>query len=145
MDAAQALSFVATQGVVLVSAKGPVPRLTEAIVGQPIRGSWWSHRQSHYIFSVLQTVAKSPDVLVCRLVQGHVTLVHRRLWPAMVKLAGEFKPDQLTQVRQEHTLSGKHVNHLVQYPKWVPHEVLEEAKHLAESDARAQLRQILTR
>ena len=29
-------------GIVLVSAKGPAPRLTEAIIGKPIKGSWWA-------------------------------------------------------------------------------------------------------
>jgi len=145
MDAAQALSFVIAHGIVMVSAKGPVPPLTEAIVGQPIRGSWWSHPQSHHIFSVLKAVMDSPDILVCRLVDKHVTLVHRRLWPALVKLAAEFEPDQLAWVRQEHTRSGKHVSRSLAYPMWVPREVIGAAGLLSESDARAQLRPILDR
>jgi hypothetical protein len=35
MTAVEALAFVEAHGVVLVSAKGPVPRLTEAIAGEP--------------------------------------------------------------------------------------------------------------
>ena len=49
------------------------------------------------------------------------------LWPAIVKLSRHFRPEQLAQVRQEHTASGRHVNHLTAYPAWVPAEVLEEA------------------
>ena len=49
----EALAFVREHGVVLVSAKGTVPRLTEAIIGEPIKGSWWAHPQSHHIFTVL--------------------------------------------------------------------------------------------
>src|SRR6266853_414199 len=84
----QAKSFVQKHGVVLASGKGPVPRLTEAIVSEPIAGSWWSHPKAHQIFAVLQAVVESRDVLVCRLVGGKVSLVHRRLWPALVRAAG---------------------------------------------------------
>src|SRR5205823_5482417 len=71
----QAKSFVQKHGVVLVSGKGPVPRLTEAIASEPISGSWWGHPKAHEIFAVLQAVVESGDVLVCRLVEGKVSLV----------------------------------------------------------------------
>ena len=101
----QAKSFVQKHGIVLVSGKGPVPRLTEAVVSEPIRGSWWSHPKSHEIFSVLQAVVESGDVLVCRLVEGKVTLVHRRLWPALVRVAKRFPKNRVAQVQQLHTVS----------------------------------------
>jgi len=82
MNAAQALAFVERHGVVLVAAKGPVPRLVEAILGEPIRGSWWAHPASHQIFAVLSKLEESGDLLVCRLIDKKITLVHRRLWPA---------------------------------------------------------------
>src|ERR1700726_647705 len=97
-----ALAFVREHGVVLVAAKGPAPRLTEAIVGEPIKGSWWAHPKSHQIFAILQAVTDSKEILVCRLVDGKVTLVHRRLWPALVRVARRFRPDQIAQVREEH-------------------------------------------
>lgn len=62
MTAEEAIAFVREHGVVLVSAKGPVPRLVEAIAGEPIRGSWWAHPKGHQIFSVLQAVADSEEV-----------------------------------------------------------------------------------
>jgi hypothetical protein len=134
---AEAMAFVHERGVVLVSAKGAVPRLTEFIVGEPIEGSWWAHPQSHQIFAVLTAVAESGQVLVCRLVDGKVTLVHRRLWPALVRIASRFPPERLAQVRQEHTESGRHANHEVAFPQWVPPEVLEEALSTSESEALA--------
>lgn len=137
------MSFVRQHGVVLVSAKGPAPRLTEAIAGEPIKGSWWAHRKSHQIFAILQQLGDSPDILVCRFLAGRVTFVHRRLWPAIVKLASRFQADQLAQVRQEHTASGRHVNHIVEYPKWVPPEILEEAKLLALQEAEALLKDFI--
>lgn len=105
-----ALAFVREHGVVRVSAKGNVPRLTDAIAGEPVKGSWWAHPQARLIFSMLSTVTASDDILVSRLAKGKVTLVHRRLWPALVRLAGHFEPAQLAQVREEHTPSGRHAN-----------------------------------
>ena len=139
MTAAEALAFVEERGVVLVSAKGPVPRLTEVIAGEPIKGSWWGHPKSHQIFSILEFVTESEDVLVCRLVKEKITLVHRRLWPALVRLANRFPPDRIAQVRQEHTASGRHVNKEVPFPRWVPAEVLKQASSIREEEAIAAL------
>jgi hypothetical protein len=140
MNAEAAMAFVRRHGIVLVSAKGPAPRLTEAIAGEPIKGSWWGHSKGHQIFAVLQKLQDSPDILVCRLIAGRVTFVHRRLWPAIVKLANHFHSDQLTRIRQEHTATGKHVNHLTAYPKWVPAEILEQATRLSTQDAESLLK-----
>ena len=139
MTAAEALAFLEERGVVLVSAKGPVPRLTEVIAGGPIKGSWWGHPKSHQIFAILETVTESADVLVCRLVKGKITLVHRRLWPALVRVAARFPPEQIAKVRQEHTPSGRHVNKEVPFPRWVPAEVMKQASSLSEEEAIAAL------
>jgi hypothetical protein len=141
MTAAEALTFVREHGVVLVSAKGPVPRLTEAITGEPIKGSWWGHAKSHRIFAILEVVTESEEVLVCRLVRGKITLVHRRLWPALVRLSSRFPPDRISKVRQEHTSSGRHVNKEVPFPRWVPVAVLKQAKSIGEEEAIAALGQ----
>ena len=133
----EALAFIREYGVVLVSAKGTVPRLTEAIIGEPIKGSWWAHAQSHHIFAILQAVTDSEQVLVCRLINGKVTLVHRRLWPSLVRLASRFAPEQLAKVQEEHTASGRHVTHEVPFPQWVPPEVLEQARGTSENEALA--------
>ena len=79
MSADEALAFIESHGIVLVAARGPVPRLVEAILGEPIRGSWWAHPASRRIFAVLTKVGESNDLLTCRLVEDKVTLVHRRL------------------------------------------------------------------
>ena len=139
MTATEALAFVENHGVVLVSAKGPVPRLTEAIAGEPIKGSWWGHRKGHQIFAILETVTESEDVLVCRLIKGKITLLHRRLWPALVRLAPRFSPDRISKVGQKHTASGRHVNKEVPFPLWVPAEVMKQARSISEEEAIAAL------
>ena len=77
-------------GVVLLAARGSVPSLAEAVAGERIRGSWWGHPKGSEIYRAAQAVCESPDVLVCKLVKGKITYVHRRLWPALVKLASRF-------------------------------------------------------
>jgi hypothetical protein len=133
--AEEALAFVRENGVVLVSAKGTAPRLTEAIIGEPIKGGWWTHAQHRKIYAILGAVTESDQILVCRLIDGKVTLVHRRLWPSLVRVASRFAPEQLTQVRDEHTPSGRHVSHEVPFPQWVPSEVMEQAKIISEQEA----------
>lgn len=131
----QALAFVREHGIILASAKGPAPRLTEAIVGEPVKGSWWAHPQSRLIFAILTEVTDSSQVLVCRLVDGKITLVHRRLWPALVRIAGRFGPEQIARVDEEHTPSGRHVARTVPFPDWVPPDVLLQARSMSEIDA----------
>jgi hypothetical protein len=135
MTANEAISFVQKHGVVLASAKGPVPRLTEAIVNEPIKGSWWAHPKSHQIFAIFQSVADSDDVLVCRLVNGKVTFIHRRLWPALARVAKRFTPAQISQFHEEHMASGRHATRELPFPKWVPTEVAEKAKSMTEEEA----------
>jgi hypothetical protein len=139
MSPAESISFVEHHGVVLASAKGPVPRLTEAIVNEPIKGSWWAHPRSHQIFAILEAVTASEDVLVCRLVNGKITLVHRRLWAALVRVAKRFPSAQIAQVHEEHSASGRHITREIPFPKWVPAEVMKQAKSLSEEEALAAL------
>jgi len=139
MTAAEAISFIEEHGVVLASAKGPVPRLTETIVNEAIKGSWWAHPKSHQIFAILQAVADSEDVLVCRLVNGKVTFIHRRLWPAVVRVAKRFPSARIAQVHEEHTASGRHVTREVPFPQWVPPEVVKRAKGMSEKEALSSL------
>ena len=132
-----ALAFIRKQGVVLESARGPVPSLAEVVAGEPIRGSWWSHPKSHEIFAVTRAVRDSDDVLVCRLINGKITFVHRRLWPALVRAAGRLRIVHLSRVSEVHTSSGRHVTQEVPFPDWVPSNVRAAARTLSEEAALA--------
>ena len=140
-----ALTFIAEHGVVLVAGRGPVPRLVEAILGEPIKGSWWAHPASHGIFAVLQALEESGELLPCRLVDDKVTLVHRRLWPALVRLESRFTARQLARIEQQHTASGKHVNRIVEFPAWVPESARAAARELSEEEAERILAPVLAR
>lgn len=135
MTEAEALAFVEQHGVVLVSAQGAAPKLVDAIAGEPVRGSWWGHPRGKEIFRVLSAVQASPDILVCRLLAGKVTLVHRRLWPALVRLADRFAPERIMRVHEEHTATGKHVTREEPFPAWVPAQVRQEAERLSQDEA----------
>jgi hypothetical protein len=133
------VAFIAHHGVVLASAKGPVPNLAEAVAGEPIRGSWWSHSKGSEIFRALGVVDDSADVHCFRLIGGKLTFVHRRLWPALVRLASVLGKETLAAIRQEHTPTGAHRNVMTPYPKWVPPQVKDAARKLSDVEARAQL------
>jgi hypothetical protein len=139
MTPKQALAFVKNHGVVLASAKGPVPRMTEIIAGEAITGSWWAHPKSRQIYATLRSLEHSPDVLVCRLVAGKVSFVHRRLWPALVRAADSFPAAHLAQRHDEHTAAGHHVSSSVAFAKWVDKKTLAQARTLSEQQALAAL------
>jgi hypothetical protein len=135
VTAKQGLAFVKRHGIVLQAARGPAPSLAEAIAGGPIRGSWWGHPKGHEIFRVAEAVSDSPDVLVCKLIGGKVTYVHRRLWPALVRLSSRFSKAALAKTWNEHTRTGAHRSRRVPFPRWVPSEVRQQAATLSIAEA----------
>ena len=98
LGADETMALLAQWELALESAKGPLPRLTEAIFGEPIQGSWWKHAESRHIWAVLGAVRGSDDVLVFRLARGKLTYAHRSVWPALVALADEIGHERLTAV-----------------------------------------------
>ena len=140
MTPKQALRFVKANGLVLESGRGPIPSLAQTIAGEAIRGSWWAHPRGHVIFRCSRAVRESRDVLICRLVGNKVTYVHRRLWPALVRLAGRFDAGHLAAIREVHTATGKHKVDVVPFPEWVPSGVSQAAARLTSEQAVEELR-----
>jgi hypothetical protein len=130
------LAVMVEHGVVLQSAKGRLPNLADIVAGETIKGSWWGHPRGHEIFAAINLVRDSPDVVATRLVNGKVTLIHRRLWPALVRLASRFPPERLAALHEEHTSSGRHRTTTTPFPEWVPADVIAAADAL--TDARAE-------
>ena len=135
MTPREALAFVEKHGVVLQAAHGPVPSFADFVAGERIRGSWWGHPKGKEIFRLAEAVTDSGDVLVCKLIDDKVTYVHKRLWPALVRVSRRFRRAQLAKVWSEHTPSGAHVSRRIAYPGWVPPDVLKRAKILTEHEA----------
>ena len=134
-----ALAFIRQHGVVLESAQGPVSNLADALAGTPIRGSSCNHPDSKKNYQATRQARSCKAVLVCRLVDGKVTFVHRRLWPAVVRLAKYFKKETLAGIHEEHSASGEHQLKELQFPKWVPASARQRAKSLSEAQAATQL------
>ncbi|PYP22819.1 MAG: hypothetical protein DMD53_01375 [Gemmatimonadetes bacterium] len=135
----QALRFIAKHGVVLEAARGPVPSLLEAALGRRPRGSWWGHPRGKEFFWLTRAVRASRDVLVCRLVSGKVTYVHRRLWPALARLQRRFGRAALEAVHEVHTDSGTHRLTLIPFRKRMPSRVLTAGAKLTQERALAAL------
>jgi hypothetical protein len=135
------LAFVKKHGVVLASARGPVPSVAEAVAGQPIIGSWWAHPKGKAIFAALSELDDSDDVRCFKLVDSKVTFVHRRMWPALARLAsdGVLSADRVASIQQEHMPTGEHRNFVTPFPDWVPDDVARAASALTADDARSQL------
>jgi hypothetical protein len=139
MNAKQALAWVRKSGIAVESARASVPSLAQVVAGEPLRGSWWAHPKRNEIFLLSRAIRRSPDVLVCRLVDGKITYIHRRLWSALVRSAGRFSKHRLAAVKEVHTSAGKHKLLVTPFPKWVPNEVLRAAQKVTEKEAASQL------
>lgn len=134
----KALGFVKKEGIVLESAHGRVQTFADFVAGERVT-RWWSHPKGRLIFALTRAIRDSPDVLTCRLIDGKVTYIHRRLWPALVKLSGELDTSGLGAIREEPSPDGKHKTVVTEFPKWVPAEVLPESKQLTQREARSLL------
>ncbi|HUR27511.1 MAG TPA: hypothetical protein VM509_04940 [Planctomycetota bacterium] len=140
------VKFVEKHGVVLASARGPVPSVAEAVAGEPIVGSWWAHPKGKAIFAALSDIDDSPDVRCFKLVDGKVTFAHRKTWPALVRLGrdGLIATEQLSSLQQEHMPTGEHRNFVTTFPEWVDDDTAAAADALSTDKARAQLAWIET-
>ena len=126
--------------MVAESAQHPhVPSLAAAVAGSPIRGSWWTHPRAKTIFAITRGVRESSEVLVCRIVDGKIAFVHRRLWPALVRAAQHFPSENIARLRESHTENGRHRVEQTPFPDWVTAEVIAEARRLKNDDAIAEL------
>ena len=93
----QLITQLSAQGL-LLQQDTVLPSVVTAVVGNPVRGSWWAHPQGHTIFNTLNALAQHSDVLVTRLVQGKVTFVHRRLWTAVLAVGQSQAPWQFARL-----------------------------------------------
>jgi len=72
--------------IATLTATRGVPSLVEAIVGAPVKGSWWGHARGADIYNAAVALDASGEVLATKLVEGKVTFVHAALWPALYRV-----------------------------------------------------------
>ena len=85
----------------LLDADPKFPSVTGFVGGDNVRGSWWSHPQSHEMYGLSCRLHDHPDVLSVKLISGKVTLVHRPLWAAVFTVATAREPWQLEGLSKE--------------------------------------------
>lgn len=122
------------------SRHGTIACLVDAIAGEIVRGTWWSHPQGRTIFAITRAVRAAPDVLTCRLVDGKITFVHARLWPALLRAADGFAPERLARIRERHAPNGRHVIEEEAFPQWVDDAMRRAAALLDSETGLAELR-----
>ena len=93
----------------------------------------------HEIFALIQSVHASKAAVVCTLAGGKITYIHRRLWPAFVRMAKKFPGHALDKVQEVHLPSGRHQRQDIPFPDWVPGPVLSSAKRISAQDAAAEI------
>ncbi len=103
MEFSDLLEALEEYGLLLQQDKA-LPSVVGLLVGS-VKGSWWGHPESHRIFALTGELEDHPDVLVCKLVSGKTTFVHRRLWPALLAAALEASRDGLSE--EEQALLGR--------------------------------------
>ena len=71
-----------------------LPNIVTLLTGEAVSKSWWSHPKGRLIFAVLSDLSEHPDVLFSKLLNGKVTLIHHKLWPAFLSTALAKEPWQ---------------------------------------------------
>jgi hypothetical protein len=143
MRSVDPMAAIVEHGILLESAKGPVPNLAELVAGETIKGSWWGHPRGHDIYAAINIVRDSPDVVALRLIKGKITLIHRRLWPALVRVAPRVPPEALAALHEEHLPSGRHRTTTTPFAEWVPGDAVTAAKQMTDEQADAALGVVL--
>ena len=127
------------RGMLLESARGPIPNVAELVAGAPIKGSWWGHPAGHTIFDAINELADSPDVVprASRERQDHARPSSGVARARTRRLA--FPAERLASITEEHTASGAHRKVETPFPDWVSPDVIDAARRLSEADAYALL------
>src|SRR5215469_13414439 len=81
----EVLAELRRRGLILVH-DNAFPSLTRLTIGEPIRGSWWSHPLSNDVYMVSQRLQHCGEVALIKLVSGKETYLHRQWWPHLVAI-----------------------------------------------------------
>ena len=71
----------------MLAPEPPLPSLVTEVAGEDFKGSWWGHPASHRIYKLYTELKAHPDILVTKCINGKVTLIHRTLWPYLMRVA----------------------------------------------------------
>jgi hypothetical protein len=71
------------------------PSVVTLVAGAPVRGRWFAHPAAHEIYRIGELLERDPALLDVPLLERKSTLVHRRLWPAVLAVSTSRQPWQL--------------------------------------------------
>jgi hypothetical protein len=91
---ASALAALERHGLLLLQ-DAKRPSLATLVAGAPVHGSWWSHASGKSIYATAEALDDAGVATTAKLIDGKVTFVHRRLWPALVAIGRAREPWQL--------------------------------------------------
>lgn len=86
---------------ILLDTDPKFPSVTLAVIGESIRGTWWTHPQAREVFRLSCALRDHADVLTMRLISGKITFIHRPLWPAIYAIAAAREPWQMDHLSKE--------------------------------------------
>lgn len=135
------IRFVQDHGVVLATGRGLVPSVAAAVAGAPLTGDWRAHPRAPQIAAALAALDRCADVRCFRLIAEQRTYVHRRIWPALARLAhdGVLDPTQVACLQQEALPGGDARTIEIPFPDWLPDAAAAAAHGLTAAAARSQL------
>ena len=83
-------------GLLLLQDK-KLPSVVGIITGEALSTSWWSHPRGQDIFQCLEAIEEKS--IATSLINGKVTFVDKRLWPAIVAVGSSREPWQKAGLR----------------------------------------------
>ncbi|MER9056730.1 hypothetical protein [Mesorhizobium sp. M0910] len=86
-----AKKYLESQGLIPLSPAEGLVSLVDLILGPGVTGNWWSHHRANDAYNAYSALANDPDVIVIKLIDYKVTLIHRSLWACVFKIALDNK------------------------------------------------------
>jgi hypothetical protein len=115
-----------------------LPSFTMLAAGEPVRGSWWADPRCHQIYDLMQEFDRHMPVLSAKVVNGKVTYVHRRLWPALLKVAQNPAPERVRGLSR----TAERLRERVHEEKTVRADVLRKAGFAATAELTKAIREL---
>lgn len=83
--------YLLEHGIIPLSPTDGLVSLVDLILGPGIKGNWWGQANSNAAYNAYAELADDPDIIVMKLVDHKVTLVHRNLWNCLFVVALDAK------------------------------------------------------
>jgi hypothetical protein len=95
---------LATDGLLLLQ-DAKARSLATMVAGDVVKGSWWGHPKGNEMFAIASALeeiaANGKRIKTAKLVDGKVTFVHERLWPALHAVGRSREAWQVAKLSKE--------------------------------------------